>query len=350
MSEQQLQTLGFGSGIVWAFPTGGQTGANVTPIDIGTIQNVKLDVTADIKTLFGLYQYAVDSAIGKRNIKGTAAFAQFEFTAWNSLLFGSSGSTSSGAAQVTSYREGATVATGTYQVSVNHAGTFVQDGGVRYASGSNAGQPLFAITSGMPVQGQYSVSEGVYQFAAADVGAAVVITYSYSNLSGDSTVTQASAVPASPGPYTVTVANSGAFVSNGGVKYAATGDSMVKVSPGPPTLGEYTVADGVYTFAAADTLNEILITYNYSGTGGGIQTFTVTNQAMGTGPVVGLQLLLPYEAPSFAMLNRGIFLPNVRFGTLSLATKLDDYTEENTSFEAFANPVTGIVMQSYLPW
>ena len=347
MSQEQLQTLGFGSGIVWAFPTGGQMGANVTPVDIGTIQNVKLDITADIKTLFGLYQYPVDSAIGKRNIKGTAAFAQFEFTAWNSLLFGSSGSTSSGSAQVTSYREGATIAAGTYQATVAHSGaSFVQDGGVRYASGSNAGEIFDAITTGVPTKGQYSVSAGVYQFAAADVGVAVVITYSYQNLTGDNTVTEAASVPITP--FQITVANSGAFVSDAGVKYGATGEPL-SVTSGTPSTGEYKVAAGVYTFASADVGDEVLITYVYSGGAVG-QTFTVTNQAMGTGPVVGLQLLLPYEAPSFAQLDRGIYLPNVRFGTLSLATKLDDYTEENTSFEAFANPVTGVVLQSYLPW
>ena len=71
---------------------------------------------------------------------------------------------------------------------------------------------------------------------------------------------------------------------------------------------------------------------------------------MGSGPIVGLQLLFPYESASFASLDRDIFLPNVRFGNLSLATKLDDYTEENTTFQAFANPVTGVVAQSYLPW
>ena len=347
MSTEQLQTLGFASGIVWAFPTGGQMGANITPIDIGTIQNVKLDITADIKTLFGLYQYPVDSAIGKRNIKGTAAFAQFEFTAWNSLLFGSSGSTVPGAAQVTSYREGATVAAVTFQVSVANHATFVQDGGVRYASGTKAGQPLIAITTGVPTIGEYTVSSGVYQFAAADVGAAVVITYSYANTGGDNTVTQAAAIPTTP--FQVTVAHSGAFVSDGGVVYAATGDALVKVAGPTPTTGEYVVAAGVYTFAGADVGDEVLITYIYSGTSD-IQTFTVTNQAMGMGPVVGVQLLLPYEAPSFTQLDRGIYLPNVRFGTLSLATKLDDYTEENTSFEAFANPVTGVVLQSYLPW
>lgn len=261
MSQQQLQTLGFGSGIIWAYPSGAQTGTNVTPCEIGTMQTAKLEFTADIKSLFGLWSFPVDSAIGKRMIKGSAAFAQFEGSTWNNLMFGSSSTAVAGAAQITSYREAGSIPASTpYTVTVSNSAHFVQDGGVLFTTG----QPLVAVASG-PIAGQYTVSAGVYTFAAADEGKAVLITYSYSS-----------------------------------------------------------TTDG--------------------------QTFTITNTAMGSGPIVGLQLLFPYESASFASLDRGIFLPNVRFGSLSLATKLDDFTEENTTFEAFANPVTGVVAQSYLPW
>jgi hypothetical protein len=266
MSEQQLQTLGFGSGVIWAFPTGGQTGSNVTPCEIGTLQNAKVDFAADIKVLHGLWSFPVDSAIGKRTIKGSAASAQWEGAAWNNLMWGSAGSVTAGSAGTGSYRESWTIpATGPFTVSVTNSAHFVQDGGVRYSTGANAGKILNAITSGTPTSGQYIVSSGVYTFAAADEGIGVVITYAYSN-----------------------------------------------------------ATDG--------------------------QTFTITNTAMGSGPIVGLYLSLPYEAPSFGQLNRTLYLPNVRFGNFSLGTKLDDYTDENSTFEAFANPVTGVVAQSYLPW
>lgn len=259
----QLQTLGFGSGIVWAFPNGGQNGSNLTPIDIGTIQNVKVDFTAEIKSLFGLNSFPVDTAIGKRSIKGTAAFAQLEFTAWNSLMFGSGGTVTAGNAQITSYREAANI-------------------------------------------------------------------------------------PATPGPYTVSVVNAAKFVQDGGVRYASSGQ-MLDVVTTSPAAGQYSVSAGVYTFAAADQAKAVMITYSYSSTTDG-QTFTISNVAMGQGPIVGLQLLLPYEAyGGYGALDKGLFLPNVRFGNLTLTTKLDDYTEENTSFEAFASP-NGQVAQAYLPW
>ena len=149
-------------------------------------------------------------------------------------------------------------------------------------------------------------------------------------------------------PYTITVTNAAKFVQDGGVRFASTGQPLNAVATGP-TTGEYTVSAGVYTFSAADLSKDVLITYSYSSATDG-QTFSISNQAMGSGPIVGLQLLFPYESANYGALDRGIYLPNVRFGNLSLTTKLDDYTDENTSFQAFANPSTGLVAQSFLPW
>lgn len=260
--SQQVETLGFGSGIVFGYPNGGQQGTNVTPVEIGVIQNAKVEVTADLKALYGLYSFPIDSAVGKRMIKGSVAFAQFEGATWNNLMFGASGTTAAGATQAASYREAGMIpASSTYVVTVSNSAHFVQDGGVKYAS---TGKPFQAVASG-------------------------------------------------------------------------------------PTVGQYTVSAGAYTFAAADASTAVVITYTYSISADG-STITVSNTAMGSGPIVGLYLYLPYQAPSFAQLDRGIYLPDVRFGNLSLATKLDDYTEENTSFEAYANPTTGNVVQFVLPW
>ena len=260
----QVETLGFGAGILFGFPAGGQTGTNITPVEIGTVQNAKVDITADLKELFGLYSFAIDSAVGKRSVKGSAAFAQFEGLTWNSLLFGTGGSSAAGCAQAASYREAHTIpSSGPYTITITppSSGTFVQDGGVRFASNN---QPLVAVASGV-------------------------------------------------------------------------------------AAGEYTISSGVYTFAAADEGRSVIITYTYDLTTDG-QTITFGNMAMGTGPIVSLYLYMPYQAPSFAQLDRGLYFPNVRFGSLSLATKLDDYTEENTSFMAYANPTTNTVVQAFLPW
>src|ERR1700689_4169911 len=55
-------------------------------------------------------------------------------------------------------------------------------------------------------------------------------------------------VPASS-PYTVTAANSAHFVADQGVPYASTGLPLIAVASSP-IVGQYSLASGVYTFAA----------------------------------------------------------------------------------------------------
>jgi hypothetical protein len=54
-------------------------------------------------------------------------------------------------------------------------GAWVSDLGVTYAEG---GGPLTAV-AGAPAAGQYAVSDGLYNFAAADAGASVSLSYGY---------------------------------------------------------------------------------------------------------------------------------------------------------------------------
>jgi len=67
-----------------------------------------------------------------------------------------------------------------YTITVTNSAQFVDDWGVRYSA---TGLPLTKVSTA-PVQGQYSVSAGVYTFAAADAGAAVLISYRYSSAAG----------------------------------------------------------------------------------------------------------------------------------------------------------------------
>ncbi len=67
------------------------------------------------------------------------------------------------------------VPTSPYQIAVAAPlGSWGADAGVTYANGT----PLTPVSSN-PTMGQYSVSSGVYSFAAADANASVLISYSY---------------------------------------------------------------------------------------------------------------------------------------------------------------------------
>ena len=78
-------------------------------------------------------------------------------------------------------------------------------------------------------------------------------------------VEEARTVPATPGPYTVTVINAATFSFDGGVIYA-NGTAFTAVSGAPAAAGEYSVAlaTGIYTFNAADQGASIVIDYGYS--------------------------------------------------------------------------------------
>lgn len=99
---------------------------------------------------------------------------------------------------------------------------------------------------------------------------------------------QAAAIPASPGPYTVTVANSANFDEDLGVVSASTGSAFTRVASAP-AAGQYSVSAGVYTFAAADQGASIVISYAWNDAAGGSK-FTVANQLMGYQPVFAVSI------------------------------------------------------------
>ena len=72
------------------------------------------------------------------------------------------------------------------------------------------------------------------------------------------TYTQTATVPATPGPYTITVANASGFVEDLGVA------GLTRVS-GVPAAGQYSVDEltGTYTFSAASEGSSVNITYRY---------------------------------------------------------------------------------------
>jgi hypothetical protein len=76
-------------------------------------------------------------------------------------------------------------ATGPYTVTVAQAANFVDDLGVWYASGNNAGDRFTRITTPAGA-GQYSVNlaTGIYTLSAGDASAALLISYLYNTTSG----------------------------------------------------------------------------------------------------------------------------------------------------------------------
>lgn len=136
-------------------------------------------------------------------------------------------------------------------------------------------------------------------------------------------------IPAVSGPYTVTVTNSATWTTDLGVIFAATSLPLTRVASGP-TTGQYSVAAGVYTFAAADTLLGVKISYLWTTTGG--ETLTIANQPMGVAPNFATVLSIPYNSQKFTLTLNACVADSI-----SMNTSLEDFTKQPFAFGAFVD-------------
>jgi hypothetical protein len=169
--------FGFGSGLLYAQRTD-ITGQG--PLRFGAFQDLSLDFSGELKELFGQNQFALDVARGKVKIEGKAKFAQISAPMMNAIFFGGTITTGQ---NLTIYQEADSIpAVSTYTITVAQSAHFVADLGVHYASNGNP----FTLVASAPTVGQYMVNAatGVYTFAAADEGVAVLIDYTYSATTG----------------------------------------------------------------------------------------------------------------------------------------------------------------------
>ena len=132
-------------------------------------------------------------------------------------------------------------------------------------------------------------------------------------------------------PFQITVTNSATWVEDWEVTDAATGLPFIKVASAP-AVGQYSVAAGVYTFAAADTGKFPLISYTYTISASG-QTLTYSQQLVGPAPTFSLVLGGGYAAgPTPALKLYACVATKISF-----ATKLNDFAMPNIEWECMAN-------------
>lgn len=170
----------FGAGKVHATPIQDVYGnpiLNGTPVEVGVVQSVSVDINFDLKELYGRGQFAVDAARGKGAIKCKASMGRINGALLNSIFFGGV-VTEGGITAVSQTINGEVIPSGsTIKPIVPNSGTFVKDLGL--TDGKAIPMKRVAAT---PTAGQYSVNEstGVYTFAAADAGKTVFISFKYS--------------------------------------------------------------------------------------------------------------------------------------------------------------------------
>ena len=138
-------------------------------------------------------------------------------------------------------------------------------------------------------------------------------------------------IPASS-PYTVTVANSGHFVADQGVIYASSGLPLIAVAASP-AQGQYAVAAGVYTFAAADAQANVLISYAYTAPSSG-QSLAIPNPLIGSTANFTATL---FATDPTTNLQFSVSLVQCVASKFSFDTSLEDFAKPDFEFQAQAN-------------
>jgi hypothetical protein len=188
-------------------------------------------------------------------------------------------------------------------------------------------------------QGQFAVAVGAAQqkiTGKAKIGQVNGHLYNDLFFGGTSAVGQtllayneAASVPATT-TYAITVTNSATWVEDQGVLYAATGLPFKRVATGP-TIGQYSVAAGIYTFAAADASAPVLISYTWTSASAG-STITTGNPLQGVQPTFSMIVSRQYNGQQEAFK-----LWSCIASKLSLPTKMADWGITELDFSAFAD-------------
>ncbi|MGH7192242.1 MAG: hypothetical protein ACREJM_01770, partial [Candidatus Saccharimonadales bacterium] len=104
-------------------------------------------------------------------------------------------------------------------------------------------------------------------------------------------INETAPIPATP--YAITVTHSTNWTVDRGVIATNGGQAFTKVASGP-TTGQYSVAAGVYTFAAADTGVSVSISYDYSSTAG--VEIVYANTLQGVAPTFQIKFATTYNS------------------------------------------------------
>lgn len=172
-----IQQLGsFGSGNIFLTPSG----ANATPIQVGALQDVSVDISRTVKKLYGQSQQPLKIGAGELSAAIKSKMGYLNGKLYHDVFYGVSSST--GTVKIAVNEAGTVPAVTTYTVTVANSANFSQDLGVTYADGS-----LLTKVASSPAAGQYSVAAGVYTFAAADASTKVLISYEYTDATNGST-------------------------------------------------------------------------------------------------------------------------------------------------------------------
>jgi len=143
--------------------------------------------------------------------------------------------------------------------------------------------------------------------------------------------TTGNVIPATPFTVTPSVPNTGTWVEDLGVMNA-NNQALTRVASGP-TTGQYSVANGVYTFAAADTGQTVYISFSYTYTNVASKKITLQNLPMGYAPTYAINYLGQFQGKRAFVNLFNVISPKLQL----FATKNDDFSVPTLDFSASAD-------------
>lgn len=172
--------LTFGSGEVFAemiTDAYGNRVQNATPVRIMGLQEMSVDLSAELKEFYGQNRFALAVAQGKVKVSGKFKGALINGLTLNTLFFGAEFATGTMKALFADTTGKSVPASGTYtvQVTAPNGGQFVEDAGVMGQDGM-----AYIKVAGNPTAGQYTVSNtGLYTFHESAKGKTVFPSFTY---------------------------------------------------------------------------------------------------------------------------------------------------------------------------
>ena len=207
-----LQQYNFGAGTLFLVRT---DVAVPTPTRIGTLQDVSVDMSFEVKELYGQYQAPVAVARGQQKITGKAKIANLNARQLNDAFLGQ---TLTSGEQIQIVDEGGpngtAIPASPYQLTVA-CGASMSSGNPGIDCGVfNAGtgiQMTRVPSASTPAAGQYScdMTSGTYTFSAADetAGVNVIISYAFFQASGGNRITAVNQLMGSSPTFRMNLAN-----------------------------------------------------------------------------------------------------------------------------------------------
>ena len=308
----------FGSGVFWGTPLQDASGAAIavpTPVQLGVMQDISIDISFDTKELYGQSQFPVAVGRGKGKMAGKCKVAQINGRALDSLLFGQG--LSAGVTSDVYDVIGAVIPSSPYIVvpTIPLAGTWAADLGIRDSNGI----PMTRVAAA-PTTGQYSLTGaatgGTASFATNVMTCTVAPTLGTFQI-GQAITSAGVAV--------------GTFISSLGTGVGGTGTYNLSTSPGTITAQAVTAGVG-YLFAAADVAKTVFMSYQYTAVSTSAQKGTVKNVLMGQAPTFKGDLYVPYGGKSLILT-----IPQCIASKWTLATKQDDFVVPEFAFSGFAD-------------